>query len=115
MSCIFHSILHQTFTSKFQVYNRNFKRGCQSCQSWTRDEALANTLTLESDLHTKRTGHTEVLDKNYESVKPIILESPSSTAPIDIDSQEMFVPEVDKALHQELEGMGFSIARTTII
>uniref|UniRef100_A0A803LTP5 UBA domain-containing protein n=1 Tax=Chenopodium quinoa TaxID=63459 RepID=A0A803LTP5_CHEQI len=79
---------------------------CSSCGKPCRSKT-------ESDLHTKRTGHTEFSDKTSESVKPINLESPSSTAPMDVDSQEMVVPEVDEALLQELEGMGFSTARAT--
>uniref|UniRef100_A0A803LZC9 UBA domain-containing protein n=1 Tax=Chenopodium quinoa TaxID=63459 RepID=A0A803LZC9_CHEQI len=81
---------------------------CSSCGKPCRSKT-------ESDLHTKRTGHTEFSDKTSESVKPINLESPSSTTPtpMDVDSQEMVVPEVDKALLQELQGMGFSTARAT--
>lgn len=37
----------------------------------------------ESDLHTKRTGHTEFVDKTSEAAKPINLEAPK--APMDID------------------------------
>lgn len=32
----------------------------------------------ESDLHTKRTGHSEFVDKTLESVKPISLEVPKA-------------------------------------
>lgn len=32
----------------------------------------------ESDLHTKRTGHTEFVDKTSEAAKPISLEVPKS-------------------------------------
>lgn len=34
----------------------------------------------ESDLHTKRTGHTEFTDKTAEGVKPISLEVPKAKA-----------------------------------
>lgn len=34
----------------------------------------------ESDLHTKRTGHTEFLDKTAEAAKPISLEVPKVAA-----------------------------------
>ena len=34
----------------------------------------------ESDLHTKRTGHTEFVDKTMETVKPISLEAPKQPA-----------------------------------
>lgn len=70
----------------------------------------------ESDLHTKRTGHTEFVDKTSEAAKPIDLEAPK---PMNVDasgsgqSEEMVVPEVDKKLLEELEGMGFSTARAT--
>lgn len=33
----------------------------------------------ESDLHTKRTGHTEFVDKTLEAAKPISLEVPKAT------------------------------------
>ena len=32
----------------------------------------------ESDLHTKRTGHTEFVDKTLEAAKPISLEVPKA-------------------------------------
>ncbi|KAK9933190.1 hypothetical protein M0R45_020394 [Rubus argutus] len=74
----------------------------------------------ESDLHTKRTGHTEFVDKTADAAKPISLEVPKVTASgsedaADVTSQteEMVVPEVDKNLLQELEGMGFSTERAT--
>jgi hypothetical protein len=38
----------------------------------------------ESDLHTKRTGHTEFADKTAEVTKPISLEVPKAAA-MDID------------------------------
>lgn len=34
----------------------------------------------ESDLHTKRTGHTEFTDKTLEAAKPISLEAPKVAA-----------------------------------
>lgn len=90
---------------------------CSSCGKPCRSKT-------ESDLHTKRTGHTEFLDKTSEAAKPIDLESPNPAnaadgAPMDVDasgsgqSEEMVVPEVDKKLLEELEGMGFSTARAT--
>lgn len=33
----------------------------------------------ESDLHTKRTGHTEFVDKTLEASKPITLEVPKAS------------------------------------
>ena len=36
----------------------------------------------ESDLHTKRTGHTEFVDKTMETVKPISLEAPKAAMEI---------------------------------
>ncbi|XP_074306928.1 uncharacterized protein LOC141642134 [Silene latifolia] len=93
---------------------------CSSCRKPCRSKT-------ETDLHTKRTGHTEFVDKTSETAKPINLESPISNAgsgggdaaPMDVDasgsgaSEEMVVPEVDKKLVEELEGMGFSTARST--
>ena len=38
----------------------------------------------ESDLHTKRTGHTEFVDKTLEAAKPISLEVPK----VAIDTEE---------------------------
>ncbi|KAM5569538.1 hypothetical protein ABKV19_016849 [Rosa sericea] len=73
----------------------------------------------ESDLHTKRTGHTEFVDKTADAAKPISLEVPKVTASESEDvaaasqTEEMVVPEVDKNLLQELEGMGFSKERAT--
>lgn len=74
----------------------------------------------ESDLHTKRTGHTEFADKTLETAKPIDLESKPDGGPSASGSQdqsatpaEMVVPEVNKILLAELEGMGFSLARAT--
>ncbi|KAL2923361.1 UBX domain-containing protein 1 [Bienertia sinuspersici] len=84
---------------------------CSSCGKPCRTKT-------ESDLHTKRTGHTEFADKTSEVTKPISLESPTPT-PMDVDasgsaqSEEMVAPEVDKKLLEELEGMGFSMARAT--
>lgn len=37
----------------------------------------------ESDLHTKRTGHTDFVDKTSEAAKPISLEVPKATAESD--------------------------------
>lgn len=42
----------------------------------------------ESDLHTKRTGHTEFTDKTAEGVKPISLEVPKAKAGEDEDMAE---------------------------
>ncbi|XP_060671892.1 uncharacterized protein LOC107422507 isoform X2 [Ziziphus jujuba] len=75
----------------------------------------------ESDLHTKRTGHIEFVDKTSEAAKPISLEvpkAPDGGAEGSFDasssqSEEMVVPEVDKKLLEELEGMGFPTARAT--
>ncbi|KAL2612957.1 hypothetical protein R1flu_024649 [Riccia fluitans] len=76
----------------------------------------------ESDLHTRRTGHTEFSDKTAETAKPVVLEiksdsgaGPSGSRSGDGSSKppEMVVPEVNKELLAELEGMGFSTARAT--
>ncbi|CAD6244325.1 unnamed protein product [Miscanthus lutarioriparius] len=78
----------------------------------------------EVDLHTKRTGHTEFADKTAEVAKPIDLEAPlkpASEDAMDVDAsasasgepQEMVVPEVNKEMLTDLEGMGFSTARST--
>lgn len=76
----------------------------------------------ESDLHTKRTGHTEFVDKTSEAAKPISLEVPKATDEsqevVDASGsssqpQEMIAPEVDKKLLEELEAMGFPMARAT--
>ncbi|CAH2038902.1 unnamed protein product [Thlaspi arvense] len=76
----------------------------------------------ESDLHTKRTGHTEFVDKTMETVKPISLEAPRVAMDIDNPdgssasgeaAEEMVVPDVDKTILEELEGMGFPKARAT--
>ncbi|KAG2324168.1 hypothetical protein Bca52824_006896 [Brassica carinata] len=76
----------------------------------------------ESDLHTKRTGHTEFVDKTMETVKPISLEAPKPAMETDNPdgssgsgdaAEEMVVPEVDKNILEELEGMGFPKARAT--
>jgi hypothetical protein len=37
----------------------------------------------ESDLHTKRTGHTEFADKTLEAAKPISLEVPKAAAELE--------------------------------
>ncbi|GLT73212.1 hypothetical protein SLA2020_450850 [Shorea laevis] len=74
----------------------------------------------ESDLHTKRTGHTEFADKTLEAAKPISLEVPKAAAELEqatnastSQPEEMVVPEVDKKLLEELEAMGFPVARAT--
>jgi len=78
----------------------------------------------EVDLHTKRTGHTEFADKTAEAAKPIDLEAPlkpASDDATDVDAsasateetQETVVPEVNKEVLTDLEGMGFSTARAT--
>ncbi|KAK3158007.1 hypothetical protein QOZ80_2AG0131630 [Eleusine coracana subsp. coracana] len=75
----------------------------------------------EVDLHTKRTGHAEFADKTMEAAKPIDLEAPPkpATEAMDVDAspsgeqQEMVVPEVNKEMLVDLEGMGFSTARAT--
>lgn len=74
----------------------------------------------ESDLHTKRTGHTDFVDKTSEAAKPISLEVPKAAAESEeaadssvSQSEEMVVPEVDKKLLEELEAMGFPTARAT--
>ena len=41
--------------------------------------ALIFLILKESDLHTKRTGHTEFVDKTLEVAKPISLEVPKMT------------------------------------
>ena len=40
--------------------------------------ALICLILKESDLHTKRTGHTEFVDKTLEVAKPISLEVPKA-------------------------------------
>ncbi|GER28780.1 ubiquitin-associated domain-containing family protein [Striga asiatica] len=74
----------------------------------------------ESDLHTKRTGHTEFVDKTSETVKPIILEAPKLNDDVQMEKadvgsssqqEEMVVPEVSQQLLAELEEMGFSKER----
>ncbi|XP_062165615.1 stress response protein NST1 [Alnus glutinosa] len=74
----------------------------------------------ESDLHTKRTGHTDFADKTSEAAKPISLEAPKAVAESEqatdastSQPEEMVVPEVDKKLLEELEAMGFPVARAT--
>ncbi|XP_057546769.1 uncharacterized protein LOC130825517 [Amaranthus tricolor] len=87
---------------------------CSSCGKPCRSKT-------ETDLHTKRTGHIDFVDKTSEVTKPINLETPNTynSTPMDVDasasasSEEMVVPEVDKKLLEELEGMGFSLARAT--
>ncbi|XP_044479336.1 chromatin assembly factor 1 subunit A-B-like [Mangifera indica] len=89
---------------------------CTSCGKPCRSKT-------ESDLHTKRTGHTEFADKTSEAAKPISLEVPKvddeSGEAMDVDGsgsskpKEMIVPEVNKNLLEELEGMGFPAGRAT--
>ncbi|CAN6238199.1 unnamed protein product [Urochloa humidicola] len=81
----------------------------------------------EVDLHTKRTGHKEFADKTAEAAKPIDLDAPlkpaSTSEAMDVDApasasasdepQEMVVPEVNKEMLADLEGMGFATARAT--
>ena len=74
----------------------------------------------ESDLHTKRTGHGEFVDKTSDAAKPISLEVPNvdgisqAAANTTTDpNEEMVVPEVDKKLLEELESMGFPTERAT--
>lgn len=77
---------------------------------------------VERDLHTKRTGHTEFVDKTLEAAKPISLEVPKAVdeeSKMEVDAsssgnfEEMVVPEVDVKLLEELEAMGFPKARAT--
>lgn len=42
--------------------------------------ALICLILKESDLHTKRTGHTDFVDKTSEATKPISLEVPKVAA-----------------------------------
>lgn len=42
----------------------------------------------ESDLHTKRTGHTEFVDKTTETVKPISLEAAPKQPAMEIDNAD---------------------------
>ncbi|GAB2221760.1 hypothetical protein Droror1_Dr00012948 [Drosera rotundifolia] len=77
----------------------------------------------ESELHTKRTGHAEFVDKTADAAKPIDLEGTrgEGVGEMEVDgsgsgggkSEEMVVPEVDKKLLEELEEMGFPVARAT--
>jgi hypothetical protein len=75
-------------------------------------------------LHTKRTGHAEFVDKTQETAKPISLEAPKITkedaemtdaagASSSDQKEDMFVPEVDAKLLEELEAMGFAKERST--
>ncbi|KAJ7527175.1 hypothetical protein O6H91_16G040200 [Diphasiastrum complanatum] len=76
---------------------------------------------IETDLHTKRTGHAQFADKTSEAAKPVVLESRPAAgedeAMADAEGQkakeELVVPEVNKDLLAELEGMGFPVARAT--
>ncbi|XVF37986.1 hypothetical protein REPUB_Repub20aG0058700 [Reevesia pubescens] len=82
-------------------------------------ESTEAVLNLESDLHTKRTGHTDFVDKTLETAKPISLEVPKVATDTEeavgegstSQSEEMVMPEVDKKLLEELEAMGFPTAR----
>lgn len=71
----------------------------------------------ECDLHTKRTGHAEYDDKTAEAAKPITLdtkpeqETGSSTGDASSDTADLVVPEVEKQLLEEMEGMGFPHVR----
>ncbi|KAL5711664.1 hypothetical protein ACHQM5_013925 [Ranunculus cassubicifolius] len=69
----------------------------------------------ESDLHTKRTGHPDFTDLTLENAKPISLETPKIPNSDDkvVEEEEMIVPVVDANLIEELQGMGFSTARST--
>ncbi|THG19383.1 hypothetical protein TEA_000909 [Camellia sinensis var. sinensis] len=75
----------------------------------------------ESDLHTKRTGHHEFVDRTLETVKPISLDvQKGCKGDVEMEEssssnkhEEMVVPEVDQKLLEELEGMGFPKARAT--
>ncbi|KAK1256799.1 hypothetical protein QJS04_geneDACA024762 [Acorus gramineus] len=88
---------------------------CASCAKPCRSKT-------ESELHTKRTGHAEFVDRTAESSKPIDLEAPKAV-PVESteegalgetsQSGEMAVPEVNKSLLEELESMGFPLARAT--
>ncbi|RXH78993.1 hypothetical protein DVH24_034200 [Malus domestica] len=81
----------------------------------------ANLADPKLDLHTKRTGRTEFVDKTADAAKPISLEVPKATPSGSKEAvcasshvpEEMVVPEVDKKLLEELEGMGFSTPRAT--
>ncbi|PPS09149.1 hypothetical protein GOBAR_AA11501 [Gossypium barbadense] len=99
---------------------------CSSCGKPCRSKIDLVILGLrkswkESDLHTKRTGHTEFIDKTLEAVIPISLEVPkvakeseeAIAAGSTGEPEEMVVPEVDKKLLEELEAMGFPTARAT--
>lgn len=45
---------------------------------WTFDLQFVFGIVKESDLHTKRTGHSEFVDKTSEAAKPISLEAPKN-------------------------------------
>lgn len=77
---------------------------CTTCRKPCRSKT-------ESDLHTKRTGHQEFTDLTSESAKPISLAPDSTTS--EAKEEEMIVPVVDAKVVEELEGMGFSTARST--
>lgn len=83
---------------------------CSSCGKPCRSKT-------ESDLHTKRTGHTDFVDKTAEAAKPISLEALKNSDVDMVDaadaSTEMVVPEVNQELLENLESMGFSKERAT--
>ncbi|CAG7909108.1 unnamed protein product [Brassica rapa] len=100
---------------------------CKPCRSRTYFDYFLVIIIYtvkESELHTKRTGHTEFVDKIMETVKSTSLEAAPKPAmeidnPDDCSSgsgdsaEEMVVPEVDKNILEELEAMGFPKARAT--
>lgn len=59
-------------------------------------------LLQESDLHTKRTGHTEFSDKTSETTKPIALEVAKNPSSSDVDM-------VDASSSGEPEGICYLI------
>ncbi|KAK3000936.1 hypothetical protein RJ639_020751 [Escallonia herrerae] len=90
----------------------------------TRRDGEGRTLSMfhETDLHTKRTGHTEFVDKTLEAAKPIALEVPKAQRDDDVamedastsqQPEDMVVPKVDQKLLVDLEETGFSKARAT--
>ncbi|KAM7273545.1 hypothetical protein ACFE04_028209 [Oxalis oulophora] len=87
---------------------------CTTCRKPCRSKT-------ESDMHTKRTGHAEFVDKTIEAAKPISLKAPKkapeSDDPMDTSGsdqpQELVAPEDDKTMLEELQVMGFPIERAT--
>lgn len=71
----------------------------------------------ECDLHTKRTGHGDYDDKTVEAAQPISLNTKpeegegSNACQASSDSKDLVIPEVDKQLLEEIEGMGFPHVR----